>query len=114
MGGRRRRRRKPSRYADAKTEYGLEVQRAAAYHAVRALYRESLPLWRVCARGFCRRNQACGGDRDACLSRAWPRLPPHVQQEARVLVEHGGPRRLRPATRKESVMRGHPSSDFVR
>jgi hypothetical protein len=109
----RRRRKKKIRYADAGTENGREEQRVAAYCAIRALYRESLPLWPTCARGFCRRNQACGGDRDACLTRAWP-LMPHVQKEARALVQRGGPCGLRPATHREQVMRGHPASDFVR
>jgi hypothetical protein len=45
----RRANKKKSRYADAKTENGLEVQRAAAYRAVQALYCESVPLWRTCA-----------------------------------------------------------------
>jgi hypothetical protein len=112
MPNRRRRKNKP-RYADAKTEYGLELQRAAAYRAIRALYRESLPLWPTCGRGFCRRNHTCGGEADACLSRAWPLTPPHVQKEARAMVERGGPRRLPPATHKESVMRSHGSSEFV-
>jgi hypothetical protein len=45
----RRANKKKSRYADAKTENGLEVQRAAACRAVQALYCESVPLWRTCA-----------------------------------------------------------------
>ena len=110
----RTRRKKKIRYDDAGTENGREEQRVAAYRAIRALYCESLPLWPTCARGFCRRNQACGRDRDACLKHAWPLAPPHVQQQARALVERGGPRRLRAATHKEAVMRGHPASDFVR
>jgi hypothetical protein len=109
----RRRRKKKTRYDDAGTEFGREEQRVAAYRAIRALYCESLPLWRACARGFCRRNRVCGGDREACLTRGWPLLPPHIQNEARALVEHGGPRRLRPATDRESVMRGDPPTEFV-
>ena len=107
------RRKKKIPYADAGTENGRDEQRVAAYRAIRALYCESLPLWSTCSRGFCRRNHACGGDRDACLARAWP-LMPHLQQQTRALVERGGPRRLRPATHRESIMRGHPASDFVR
>ena len=111
---RRRRRKRKSRYADAKTENGLQVQRAAAYVAIRALYCESVPLWRACTRGFCRRNQACSGNSNTCLERAWPLLPPHVQNEASALVERGGPHGLRPATHREAVMRGHEPSEFVR
>jgi hypothetical protein len=110
----RRRRKKTSRYADAGTENGREEQRAAAYRAIRALYCESVPLWRACARGFCRRNHACGGDSDACLKRAWPLMPVSAQNEACALVARGGPRGLRPATHRESVMRVHPPGNFVR
>lgn len=108
----RRHRKKKIRYEDAGTEYGREEQRVAAYRAIRALYRESMPLWPTCARGFCRRNQACGGDRDACLTRAWP-LMPQVQQHVTALVRGGGPRRLPPATHREEVMRGSSASEFV-
>jgi hypothetical protein len=111
---RRRRRKKKSRYADAKTENGLEEQRVAAYRAIRALYCETSPLWRVCARGFCRRNCACGGNRNACLKRAWPLMPEQMQKEVCALVEQGGPRRLRPATHRESIMRGRGPLEFVR
>jgi hypothetical protein len=109
----RRRHKKKIRYEDAGTENGRIEQRVAAYHAVRALYCESMPLWPTCARGFCRRNHACHGNRDACLTRAWP-LMPHLQQQVTALVRGGGPRRLRPATHREEVMRGDPASDFVR
>jgi hypothetical protein len=110
----RRRGKNKSRYADAGTENGREEQRVAAYWAIRALYRESLPLWPTCGRGFCRRNHACGGEADACLNRAWPLMPPDVQKEIRAMVERGGPRRLPPATHREAVMRSHGPSEFVR
>jgi len=111
---RHRHRKKKVRYEDAGTETGMVAQRTAAYRAIRALYSESLPLWPTCARGFCRRNQACGGDSNACLTRAWPLTPPQVQKETRALVEDGGPRGLRPATHREAVMRGHAPPEFVR
>ena len=110
----RRGRKKKIRYDDAGTENGREEQRAAAYRAVRALYRESLPLWPACPRGFCRRNQACAGEAEACLKRAWPLTPPHVRNETHALVGRGGPRRLRPATHREAVMRSLEPSEFVR
>lgn len=109
----RRRRKKRSRYVDAPTEAGQNAQREAAFAAIRALYCESLPLWRTCARGHCRRHRTCGGDGAACLTRGWPLMPPHVQQEAYALVRRGGPRRLRPATHREWALRSFPPSNFV-
>jgi hypothetical protein len=109
----RRRRKKQSRYADAPTEEGQKVQRQAAFAAIRALYVESLPLWRVCGRGYCRRHHTCGGDGRACLARGWPLMPPRVQEDAMALVLNGGPRRLPPATRSECVLRRFPPSNFT-
>jgi len=40
--------------------------------------------------------------------------PPHVRNETHALVGRGGPRRLRPATHREAVMRGLEPSEFVR
>lgn len=109
----RRRRKKKSRYADAPTEEGQCAQREAAFEAIRALYVESLPLWRLCGRAYCRRHHTCNGDRRACLQQGWPLLPKHIQEEAFAQVMRGGPRRLRPATHKEWILRGFPSSNFV-
>ena len=109
-----RRRKKKSRYADAPTEEGQRAQGEAAFEAIRALYVESLPLWRVCGRGSCRRHHTCcGGDGRACLQQGWPLMPKHVQEEAFALVMRGGPRGLRAATRKEWALRSYPSSNFV-
>jgi hypothetical protein len=109
----RRRKKKQSRYADAHTEEGRHKQKEAAFAAIRALYCESLPLWRTCARGCCRRHQTCCGDGRACLQRTWPLMPPHVQEEAYALVRRGGPRRRRSATHSEWVLRGYPPTNFV-
>ena len=109
----RRQRNKKSRYADAPTEEGQQAQREAAFAAIRALYVESLPLWRVCGRGYCRRHHQCGGDGRACLARGWKLMPPHVQDEAIALVLNGGPRRLPAATRKETILRRFPPSNFT-
>jgi hypothetical protein len=113
MGGRRRKRRERSRYSDAATEAGRKQQRDAAFAAIRRLYCESLPLWRSCARGFCRRHRCCGGDGAVCLPRTWPLMPPEVQQRAHDLVWNGGPRRVRAATHMEWVLRGYPPTNFV-
>ena len=109
----RRRGKKKRRYADAPTEAGQEVQRQAAFAAIRALYCEALPLWRSCARGSCRRHQTCGGEGRACLARAWPLMPPQVQNEAWALVRGGGRRGIPPATQMEAELRRFPPSNFV-
>jgi hypothetical protein len=109
----RRRKKKRSRYIDASTEEGRKAQAEAAFAAIRALYCESLPLWRTCARGFCRRHHACGGDNRACLKRTWPLMPEAVQTQAYELVRRGGPRRLRAATHREWILRGYPPSNFT-
>jgi hypothetical protein len=109
----RRRRKKKSRYADAPTEEGQRAQREAAFDAIRALYVESPPLWRLCGRAYCRRHHACGGDGRACLQQGWPLMPKRVQDEAFALVMRGGPRLRRSATHKEWVLRGFPPSNFV-
>jgi len=89
------------------------LQREAAFAAIRRLYCEVLPVWRVCRRGFCRRHQCCGGDRRECLKRAWPLTPPAVQEAAFAQVVAGGPRRLPPATHLEWALRRFPASNFV-
>lgn len=40
-------------------------------------------------------------------------MPPRVQEQACALVRRGGPRRLRPATHKEWLLRGYAPSNFV-
>lgn len=110
---RKRTRRGRSRYLDAATSEGREAQRTAAAAAVRRLYCEVLPLWRTCARGYCRRHRCCNGDSSACLQRTWPLLPPERQQRAYDQVVRGGPRRLHAATRAEWRLRGQRPSGFV-
>jgi hypothetical protein len=110
---RKRTRRGRSRYLDAVTAEGQEAQRLAAFAAIRRLYCESLPLWRTCARGYCRRHHACGGDGAVCLKRTWPLMSPQLQQQAYELVRRGGPRGVHSATRREWILRGYPPSNFV-
>ena len=90
------------------------AQREIAFAAIKRLYAESLPLWRVCGRGFCRRHQRCGGEAVKCMTRAWPLVPPEVQRRAYEEVMRGGPRRLPPATHLEQHLRGYPPTNFVR
>ncbi len=92
------------------------AQREAAFAAIRRLYREVLPLWRSCERGYCRRHKSCCGDDNAgrkCLARAWPLLSPQAQNRAHWQVALGGPGRLPPATHMEWQLRRYPPSNFV-
>jgi hypothetical protein len=113
MPGKRKRRQQRADWHRELTGDALTVQREAAFAAIRALYRESLPLWRVCPRGICRRHKHCAGDAD-CLRRGWPLLPIPVQEAAAAQVRVGGPRRLPPASRLELHLRRYPPSNFVR
>jgi hypothetical protein len=88
-------------------------QREAAFAAIRQLYAESLPLWRFCRRGYCRRHQLCSGDVRPCLKRCWPQMPPELQTRAMDQVIAGGPRRVRAATHNEWHLRRYPPSNFV-
>lgn len=98
---------------EAPNEFEEKRHRNRAFAAIRKLYCDALPLWRVCQRGFCRRNQRCCGDAEACLKRGWPRFPVAVQNRAWREVGRGGPRRLPPATALEKGLRHYPSSNFV-
>jgi hypothetical protein len=89
------------------------AQREAAFTAIRRLYGEALPLWRVCVRGYCRRHKCCAGDAAHCLKRGWPLMPPHLQAAAFAQVKLGGPRRRPPATHLEWELRNYPPSNFV-
>jgi hypothetical protein len=88
-------------------------QRNRAFVAIRKLYCESLPLWRVCLRAVCRRNKCCRGDPQACLKRGWKLFPVAEQNRAWHAVQHGGPRHVRPATAMEKGLRHYPSSNFT-
>jgi hypothetical protein len=75
------------------------AQRDAAFDAIRRLYGEALPLWRLCQSGYCRRHQVCIGDVRSCLDRNWPHMAPELQTRAHHTVMRGGPRRRRRHTR---------------
>jgi hypothetical protein len=88
-------------------------QREAAFAAIRQLYAESLPLWRSCQRGYCRRHKLCNGDVRPCLKRCRPMLPQPQQNRAWHQVIAGGPRRVRAVTHTELHLRRYPPSNFV-
>jgi hypothetical protein len=88
-------------------------QRERAFAAIKKLYCEALPLWRVCARGFCRRNKSCRGEAEACLIRGWKLFPVAERNRAWREVGRGGPRRLPPQTALEKGLRHYPPSNFT-
>jgi len=69
------------------------AQREAAFDAIRRLYGEALPLWRLCQSGYCRRHQVCIGDVRSCLDRNWP----HMAGTADAGASYGHARRPAPA-----------------
>jgi hypothetical protein len=89
------------------------VQREAAFAAIRRLYCESLPLWRSCGRGYCRRHHCCIGEARSCLRRGWPLTPAPLQALACREVIAGGPQRRPPATPVERRLRSYPPTNFV-
>jgi hypothetical protein len=98
---------------DPRDDFEHARQREGAFAAIKKLYCEALPLWRVCARGFCRRNKSCCGEAEACLIRGWKLFPVAEQNRAWREVGRGGPRRLPPATALEKGLRHYPSSNFT-
>ncbi len=88
-------------------------QRERAFVTIKKLYCQALPLWRVCGRGFCRRNKRCCGEAEACLKRGWKLFPAAVQERACNEVGRGGPRRVPPQTALEKRLRRYPPSNFV-
>jgi hypothetical protein len=111
----KRRRKKPGkrREWDKGLSYDeLSAVREAALVAIRDLYCESLPLWRVCPRGPCRRHKSCSGDKRACIKRGWPLMSAAEQKQAYDLVQTGGPFRRRPTTHAEKELRHFPSTNF--
>ena len=95
------------------TPDGDVALREEAFAAIRRLYAESLPLWRVCERGACRRHRTCAGDAVKCLPRGWPQMPRAVQERAYEEVQSGGPHRRPPTTHREQSLRHYPPTNFV-
>ena len=94
-------------------EFEEVMQRNRAFAAIRKLYCESLPLWRVCARGICRRNKCCRGKPETCLFRGWKLFSDAEQDGVWAAVQHGGPHHIPPATALEKGLRRFPSSNFT-
>ncbi len=114
MASRRKKKKQRERFADPPTPLAKEkARREAAFAAIRALYAEVLPLWRSCARGYCRRHKICAGEARACVMRSWPQLPEAVRTAAYDAVQAGGPRRVPPRTAIELRLRRFPPSNFV-
>jgi hypothetical protein len=106
-------RKKRARRFRSLTRTDEDTQRKAAFAAIKQLYRDVLPLWNVCDRGFCRRHHCCIADARGCLPHNWPRLNPQMQDDAYRRVLAGGPRRLPPQSRIEEELRRFPPTNFV-
>jgi hypothetical protein len=114
MAKRKKKRGQRGRFYKRMTPEEEVEQREAAFAAIRLLYCESLPLWRSCSRGSCRRHRRCCNDeKRKCLQRCWPLMPADVQDRAVDEVIAGGPRRKPPATHMEQRLRCFPPTNFV-
>ena len=112
MGKRGRRAQRSRHFFDRLSFDERRVFREAAFAAIKKLYAASLPLWRYCPRGFCRRHKICAGDQN-CLKRVAPLLPDAVWGPAIAAVKRGGPARLPPANPIERELRHFPPSNFI-
>jgi hypothetical protein len=106
-------RKKHARHFRSLTRTDEDTQRKAAFAAIKQLYRDELPLWNVCDRGFCRRHHRCVADARGCLPHNWPRLSQQMQDDAYRQVLAGGPRRVPPQSRIEEELRRFPPTNFV-
>jgi len=88
-------------------EEGLKLA-DAAHEATWRLYCEVLGFWRRCKVRRCRRHRHCLGEPARCLMQGLPSLPEAQRLAAAKEVIAGGPRRLKPATHLEWVVRREP------
>ena len=98
-------------------EEGLKLA-DAAHEATWRLYCEVLGFWRRCKVRRCRRYRRCLGEPAGCrrclgepagcLMRGLPSVPEAQRLAAAKEVVAGGPRRLKPATHLEWVVRREP------
>ena len=88
-------------------EEGLKLA-DAAHEATWRLYCEVLGFWRRCKVRACRRHRRCLGEPARCLMQGLPLVPEAQRLAAAKEVIAGGPRRLKPATHLEWVVRREP------
>lgn len=79
-----------------------------AHAATWRLYCEVFRFFRSCRLKSCKRHRRCGGEPAACLMRGLPTVPPAERLAAQKSVIAGGPRKIRPATHMEYVVRRQP------
>src|ERR1700692_1788115 len=75
-----------------------KFMREEAFAAIRLIYCEALPLWRLCGRGECRRHRTCAGEKRPCLARGWALMAEDIRDRAYDAVTAGGPQRRPPGT----------------
>lgn len=79
-----------------------------AHVATWRLYCEVLHFWRSCRMKRCERERRCLGEPASCLMRGLPSVPPAARMAAEKAVIAGGPRRIKPASHMEYVVRRQP------
>jgi len=79
-----------------------------AHAATWRLYCEVLRFWRSCRMKRCRRERRCIGEPASCLVRGLPSVTAAERTAAEKAVIAGGPRRIKPASHMEYVVRRQP------
>ncbi len=72
------------------------------------LYCEVFAFWRTCRLKPCKRHRRCCGEPASCLMRGLPAVTQAAREAAQKAVIAGGPRRIKPATHMEYVVRRQP------
>ena len=79
-----------------------------AHAATWRLYCEVFGFWRRCRLKPCRRHRRCAGEPASCLMRGLPSVAAAEREAAQKAVIAGGPRRIKPASHLEYVVRRQP------
>lgn len=79
-----------------------------AHAATWRLYCEVFAFWRRCRLKPCRRHRRCTGEPASCLMRGLPAVTAAERAAAEKAVVAGGPRRVKPASHMEYIVRRQP------
>jgi hypothetical protein len=79
-----------------------------AHAATWRLYCEVFAFWRSCRLKPCKRHRRCRGEPASCLMRGLPAVTAAEREAAQKAVIAGGPRRIKPASHIEYVVRRQP------
>lgn len=84
-----------------------------AHAATWRLYCEVLRFWRSCRLKRCKRERRCTGEPAPCLMRGLPSVTQAERIAAEKAVIAGGPRRIKPASHMEYVVRRQPLASLT-